>query len=103
MTEEHPPTESYESNKLRKLLNKTSRQTDLMDDPRGVIFPTRSLANLLRPLIRDELLVLAPYGMGRLIDTEGNIFSPANMNIEESYMDLRLTDTWALDEERRER
>lgn len=93
MTEEDPPKESYEAYQLRKLLHKTTQQTETMDDQNGIIMPTTALAKTLKPLLRDDLKVVAPCGEKRVMDTNGNVFDTENIDVDK-YVDLRLTDKW---------
>lgn len=91
MTEEYPPKDAYDSHKLRKLLNKAVRQIEQMDDPTGIILPTESLAQTLEPLLRDDLLVLAPHNDGWLLDVSTQtVYDKQKKSEANGVIDLRL-------------
>ena len=99
MTEEHPPKDAYDAHFLRKLLNKSIARTDHepTDETTGVVLPTVEVAYTLRPLFREDVVLVAPQQDGVLVNVRTNEQVSTDDIDGDQFVDLRLTDVWTRD------
>lgn len=96
MTEEAPNQAEYDAHRLMKLLRKVADDGQFSNDIERVIVPEKSFAELLRPLIREDIAVLAPVERDKFwVSFDGHESVIWSHSVDDATtLDLRLAHVW---------